>query len=76
MPMYEYVCEEDGTRIELLRSMKDADAPVDDPDGRGRTFHRVQSAFMVGAKDAGWSPSMMGGGGGCPCGDPHGPCNQ
>jgi putative FmdB family regulatory protein len=28
MPIYEYVCQDCGERFELVRSMKDADAPI------------------------------------------------
>jgi putative FmdB family regulatory protein len=48
MPLYEYRCENDGTTITLLRPMAAADDPVEDPDGRGRTFTRVHSTFSVG----------------------------
>lgn len=45
MPLYEYVCEQDGEVLELLRPMAEADAPVPDPENRGRTFVRRQSTF-------------------------------
>ena len=35
--------KEDGERITLLRPMREADDPVEDPAGRGRTFQRVFS---------------------------------
>lgn len=75
MPIYEYICEQDGERIELLRSMADADAPVVDPKGKGRTFKRAQSAFAVGKAEGGFDPAAFGGGG-CACGNPDGPCNS
>ncbi len=28
MPIYEYICQDCGLRFDLLRSMKDADAPI------------------------------------------------
>ena len=71
MPLYEYECTEDGQRITLLRPMARADEPVEDPDGRGRSFTRTHSVFGVGQADAGSSPMP---GGGCACGDPNGPC--
>jgi putative FmdB family regulatory protein len=73
MPLYEYVCEEDDEVIELLRPMRDADAPVDDPSGRGRRFVRVQSTFGVGGKPASGA-SLPVRGGMCGCGKPHGTC--
>ena len=33
MPLYEYRCEEDGSLVTLLRSMAEADEPVEDPEG-------------------------------------------
>jgi len=73
MPLYEYECKEDGRTISLLRPMKDADAPVNDPDGQGGTFVRKHSTFSVAA---GGSPSRgeLSPGAGCGCGNPHGPC--
>lgn len=47
MPLYEYVCEEDGSVLELIRPMSQADAPVDDPEGRGRVFRRRHSTFQA-----------------------------
>jgi len=76
MPIYEYESVEDGEVIELLRSMKDADAPVEDPAGRARTFRRRMSVFGVaGAAEA--SLSSAGGhvhSAGCGCGKPMGSC--
>jgi putative FmdB family regulatory protein len=74
MPIYEYVCEEDGTVIEVLRPMAEADRPVEDPEGRGRTFKRRLSTFApAGSTGAAGSPSP-GGGGCCPCGRNPGSC--
>lgn len=74
MPLYEYRCVEDGEVIELLRSMREADAPVEDPEGRGRTFERIHSAFRVGEGVTTAASTRPGMGGGCACGHPHGPC--
>ena len=77
MPLYEYTCEEDGSTIDLLRSMSAADDPVEDPEGKGRTFVRQYSTFQVGdgpaaKKGSGFNPGANGGGhgggGGCGCG--------
>lgn len=77
MPLYEYVCETDGSRIELLRSMNEADKPVDDPEGRGRVFTRVQSTFAAqGAGTAGGGSSLPVSGGCCPCGKTAGGCSR
>ncbi|MDG2201489.1 MAG: hypothetical protein P8K80_09960 [Phycisphaerales bacterium] len=73
MPLYEYRCEEDGDTLTLLRSMADADAPVEDPEELGRVFHRIHSTFQMDATTAprGGFDST---GGGCGCG--HGGCGH
>jgi putative FmdB family regulatory protein len=77
MPLYEYVCEQDGTVIELLRPISQADAPVKDPEGKGRSFVRRHSTFATGGATAGASMSLpMGGGGCCPCGKSAGACGM
>lgn len=78
MPLYEYVAQ-DGTVIELIRSMADADKPVQDPEGKGRTFTRKHSTFA--SKNAGGSLPIAGGGGhvhsgSCGCGKPRGSCGM
>ncbi len=70
MPLYEYVCEEDGEVIELIRPMDRADEPVEDPAGRGRAFRRRVSTISAA------SGSSLPIGGGCPCGNPDGPCSM
>lgn len=80
MPMYEYASqtpEADGTTqvIELLRPMSQADAPVEDPEGRGRTFKRVLSTMSVAGSGSG-SAGGGGGGGCCPCGKGAGACSR
>lgn len=74
MPLYEYVCEADGTVLELMRPMAEADKPVADPTGKGRVFTRKFSTFASkGAEGRSISLGMgAGGGGGCGCGKPHG----
>ena len=80
MPIYEYVCEEDGDRIELLRPMSQADAPVEDPAGKRRVFKRVQSVFAAQGAAVGVSTGGGGGhvhsGGCCPCGKGRGACKN
>ncbi|MFN0133078.1 MAG: hypothetical protein ACKVW3_11215 [Phycisphaerales bacterium] len=72
MPLYEYEAD-DGTVLELLRSAKDADKPVTDPDGKGRVFKRKHSVFASGGAGGG-----AGGGhvhtGMCGCGKRQGGC--
>jgi putative FmdB family regulatory protein len=75
MPQYEYVCDADGEVITLLRPMRDADAPVEDPTGRGRRFSRRLSSFAVsGAGTAAGGSLPMGGC--CPCGKSAGSCSS
>jgi hypothetical protein len=77
MPIYEYEAIEDGEVIELMRPMKDADAPIDDPKGKGRTFRRKMSVFGVsGAAAAGAVASAPAHvhSSSCGCGRPQGSC--
>ena len=79
MPLYEYESNEDGEIVTLLRPMAKADAPVDDPSGRGRTFRRRHSVFGVGtgvAAPASMPPPMPGSGGCCPCGVDANQCGR
>lgn len=79
MPLYEYVCEQDGTVLELMRPMSAADEPVVDPKGLGRRFVRRFSTFSAGSGSAGTASAGAGGGGlpvggCCPCGKGAGGC--
>lgn len=82
MPLYEYICEEPGKDpvvIELLRSAADADKPVTDPDGKGRTFRRRLSLFSANNPGKPGSGAAMGGhvhSGSCGCGKPRGSCSN
>lgn len=73
MPQYEYECESDGEVIVLLRSMADADKPVEDPSGRGRKFRRKLSVFGTPGAQVGGHVHT---GGCCPCGKPQSSCNN
>ncbi len=73
MPIYEYVCEQDGTHLELLRPMSEADAPVEDPQNKGRVFKRAMS--VPNAKTSGGG-SGMSLGTCCPCGKSSGGCGS
>jgi len=75
MPIYEYQSS-DGTVIELVRPMAQADAPVPDPDGKGRTFTRVQSTFATGGAPQGGNLLSRNSGGCCPCGKNKGSCGS
>jgi len=75
MPIYEYVCEKCGNRVEVLQRLSDA-APEACPNDAGR-LTRVLSAHNVGG-DRGWdsgapvsSPGMSCG----TCGKPGPGCS-
>jgi predicted nucleic acid-binding Zn ribbon protein len=72
MPIYEYAAE-DGTKVELLRAMKDADKPVTDPDGKGRAFKRIASTFASGGTGGQTGHVHTGS---CGCGKPKGSCGM
>ncbi len=74
MPMYEYICEQDGTRLELLRPMSEADAPVEDPQNKGRVFRRAIS--VPNAKTSGGAGTGTSLGACCPCGKGPGSCSS
>lgn len=79
MPLYEYRCDEDGAVIEVLRPMASADEPVEDPEGKGRVFRRVQSTFAAkgaangGVNGLGYGQSLPAC---CPCGKVPGSCQS
>ena len=72
MPQYEYESLEDGDVLTLLRSMAEADQPVEDPEGRGRTFRRRHSVFGVGTGAAQHAAAPQPGS--CACGLKPGSC--
>lgn len=76
MPLYEYRCETDGSVIELMRPMAQADAPVEDPEGKGRHFSRVQSTFATSGSTGGSNLLSKNSGGCCPCGKGKGSCRS
>ncbi len=75
MPIYEYIAKEDGAVIELIRPISQADAPVQDPEAKGRTFTRKLSTFATSGP-AGAPSRSLPIGGGCACGKPHGSCKR
>ncbi|MSQ90791.1 MAG: zinc ribbon domain-containing protein [Phycisphaerales bacterium] len=76
MPQYEYISEEDSEVIVLLRPMSQADAPVEDPAGRGRTFRRKLSTFGVAGTQSPATSGHVHTGGCCPCGKPQSSCGN
>ncbi len=76
MPQYEYICDEDGEVLTLLRPMRSADDPVEDPEGRGRSFRRKHSVFGVSGGSGDPSATSLPVGGCCPCGKNAGGCGM
>lgn len=76
MPLYEYTCTQDGSTLEVLRPMADADKPLPDPEGRGRTFTRKLSTFATSNSTPGPSHSLPRAPGCCPCGKTSGSCGN
>ena len=68
MPVYEYVCRTCDSRFEARRSMSDASAPIDCPDGHGDTTRLLSVFASVGRASSGGAPSSM------PSGPPAGGC--
>ena len=72
MPVYEYVCRTCDQRFEARRSMSEASAPIDCPDGHADTT-RLLSVFASVGRSAGASAAPMAGppaggcGAGCAC---------
>lgn len=60
MPIYEYKCQECGKRFEALRSIKDADDPIQCQACRSMKTQRIPSACF--SKVAGGSASSASGG--------------
>lgn len=73
MPLYEYVCDQDSTVLEVQRPMADSDKPLPDPEGKGRSFTRKLSTCCVGSSTPSASPPPPGGG--CGCGLGGGGCS-
>jgi len=76
MPLYEYICDDTGETIELIRPMAQADDPVHDPERRGRVFKRKPSTFAAKSDTSRGSALPVAPGGCCPCGKPGGACNM
>lgn len=47
MPIYEYVCLECGNRFDALRSMKEADAPIECQRCKSEHTSRLLSVFFA-----------------------------
>ena len=53
MPIYEYTCPDCGVKFETLRSMSQADAPIDCPRCESQNPRRGLSLFAAVSKGAG-----------------------
>lgn len=78
MPIYEYLCNDCGHRFEIMRSMKDADAPVSCKICESQRTKRALSVFF--ASSEGRAVTAKSGGscsGGCSgCGGSCGSCGH
>ena len=78
MAIYEYVCNNCGHRFDMMRSMKDADAPASCKNCESRQTKRALSVFF--ASSAGRAVTAKSGGncsGGCGgCGGSCGSCGH
>jgi putative FmdB family regulatory protein len=61
MPLYEYQCKDCGSQFDLLRAMKEADAPALCKSCHSQNTTRLLSVFV--AKSGG--QALAGGGGSC-----------
>ncbi len=65
MPLYEYVCQDCGTRFDVLRSMKDADLPARCKSCHGDHSTRQLSVFFAKSGEKAVAGTSSGGCGGC-----------
>ncbi len=74
MPLYEYRCENCGTKFELRRPISAGDDPAPCPECANINSKRQVSMFMSFTKGAEGTQSVGGGcgcGGACACGGHH-----
>ena len=76
MPMYEYECSECQHKTEMLRSMKDADAPAECEKCHGKKMKRLHSVFAATTGTGGGEAAAMAMSGCGRCGDPRGACSM
>lgn len=63
MPLYEYVCKDCGQHFDALRSIKDADSPIQCRNCHGENITRAVSVFYAASEGRSVTSS-----GGCGCG--------
>lgn len=74
MPIFEYRCLGCEDAFEALVRARDEERAVRCPRCDGAKLERVPSVFAP--RGAAAKPQSLPVGGGCPCGDPAGPCNR
>jgi putative FmdB family regulatory protein len=65
MPLYEYICQDCENRFDTLRSMKDADEPIECQVCHSQRTRRALSAFFAHSSGRGISGNNSSGCGGC-----------
>jgi putative FmdB family regulatory protein len=75
MPIYEYICKECGQEFDALRSMKDADNPIECKNCHSIQTMRVISAFFAASNGKSLTPAASGCGG-CGGGKTCSSCNH
>jgi putative FmdB family regulatory protein len=65
MPIYEYVCQACGYEFDTLRSMKDADAPIDCQKCESNHTRRMLSVFFAQSEGRSVTTTAHQCGGGC-----------
>jgi putative FmdB family regulatory protein len=65
MPLYEYICQDCGTRFDTLRSMKDADKPIECTHCLGEHTTRQLSVFFAQSSGKAVAGTQGGGCNGC-----------
>ncbi len=65
MPLYEYLCQECGTRFDTLRSMKDSDKPIGCTHCQSEQTIRQLSVFFAQSGGKALAGTQGGGCAGC-----------
>ncbi len=65
MPMYEYVCADCKSKMQALRPMSKADAPIECKHCHSHNTRRALSLFAATSRGNGGSSHSLAGSGGC-----------
>jgi putative FmdB family regulatory protein len=65
MAIYEYDCQDCGTKFQARRQMKDADAPIACPQCGGARSKRGLSTFFASTSSSSGTSTALSGGSGC-----------